>query len=372
MKRKSNYRLKLVFVGMVAAMVLNSGSAKADFTFGEPTNLGPSINTSANDWAPCISADGLSIYFASARPGGYGGTYMGFDIWVATRETTEDDWSTPVNVGLPVNSALDETQPCISADGLSLFFDSYSRPGGIGGTDLWVATRATVDDPWTEPVNLGPTVNTSTNDNAPSLSADGLSLFFQSCRAGVIGVVDLWATTRATRNDSWQEPMNLGPTVNSSSFDGFPDISADGLALFFMSERPGGVGGRDVWMTTRRTTNEPWATPVNLGPTVNTSAIEFSPDISADGYTIYFVSDRLGGFGSWDLWQASIIPIVDFNGDGIVDAEDMCIMVDHWGTDNSLCDIGPMPWGDGIVDVQDLIVLAEHLFEEFPLIELNR
>ncbi len=59
-------------------------------------------------------------------------------------------------------------------------------------------------------------------------------------------------------------------------------------------------------------------------------------------------------------------PIVDFNGDGIVDTADMCIMVDHWGENYSLCDIGPTPFGDGIVDVQDLIVLAEHLFEEFP------
>ena len=67
-----------------------------------------------------------------------------------------------------------------------------------------------------------------------------------------------------------------------------------------------------------------------------------------------------------DLWQVPIIPIVDLNGDGIVDAADMCIVVDNWGTDNQLCDIGPMPWGDGIIDVQDLIVLAEHLFEEVP------
>jgi OOP family OmpA-OmpF porin len=168
MKRLNDYRMVLVLVGFVTAIMLGSGHAKADFTFGEPTNLGPSINTSVNDWAPCISADGLSLYFTSARPGGYGGTYMGFDIWVATRETTEDDWSTAVNVGLPVNSAVDETQPCISSDGLSLFFDSYNRTGGMGGTDLWVATRAAVYDPWSEPVNLGPTVNTSSNDNAPS------------------------------------------------------------------------------------------------------------------------------------------------------------------------------------------------------------
>jgi hypothetical protein len=79
-----------------------------------------------------------------------------------------------------------------------------------------------------------------------------------------------------------------------------------------------------------------------------------------------FGTPRPGGFGNSDIWRAPIIPVVDLNADGIVDAADMGIMVDQWGEDYSLCDIGPMPWGDGIVDVQDLIVLADHLFEEFP------
>jgi hypothetical protein len=80
------------------------------------------------------------------------------------------------------------------------------------------------------------------------------------------------------------------------------------------------------------------------------------------------MSDRPGGYGLWDLWRVAINPVVDLNSDGIVDAADMCVMVDHWGTDNSLCDIGPMPWGDGIVNVEDVKILAEHLFEEiFPL-----
>jgi hypothetical protein len=70
-----------------------------------------------------------------------------------------------------------------------------------------------------------------------------------------------------------------------------------------------------------------------------------------------------------DIWQVPIIPVVDLNADGIVDGTDLTIIVDNWGTDDPLCDIGPMPWGDGIVDVQDLIVLAEHLFEEIPLAE---
>jgi hypothetical protein len=83
--------------------------------------------------------------------------------------------------------------------------------------------------------------------------------------------------------------------------------------------------------------------------------------------TLYFDSDRPGGFGSYDLFEAPIVPVVDLNGDSFVDAADICIMVDHWNTDNPLCDIGPAPWGDGIVDVQDLVILAEHLFEEvFP------
>jgi hypothetical protein len=121
-------------------------------------------------------------------------------------------------------------------------------------------------------------------------------------------------------------------------------------------------------MTTRTTTNDDWTEPVNIGPPVNVSIIsDISPVVSSDGRTLYFSSyARIGNYGAWDIWQAPIIPIVDLNSDGIVDATDMCIVVDNWGTDNSLCDIGPMPWGDGIVDVQDLIVLAEHLFEEFP------
>ena len=76
--------------------------------------------------------------------------------------------------------------------------------------------------------------------------------------------------------------------------------------------------------------------------------------------------------GGWDLYQVSILPVVDLNNDGIVDAIDICMIVDAWGTDDPLCDVGPMPWGDGIVDVQDLIVVAEHLFEEFPPVESGR
>jgi hypothetical protein len=272
-----------------------------------------------------------------------------------------------VNLGPTINSSSKDSGPSISVDGLSLFFDSV-LPGGYGDTDIWVSTRPTLSDPWGEPVNLGPIVNGSYRDSAPSISHDGLELYFGDIgvgpfRPGGYGGGDLWVTTRATTEDEWSTPVNLGPTVNSSSFDASPNISGDGLALFFYSRRGGGYGYLDIWLSRRTTTDDPWGIPVNLGPPVNTSNDDVHPSISADGSTLYFASTRHGGSGRSDLYKASIDPIVDLNGDGIVDAVDICIMVDFWGTDEPLCDIGPMPWGDGVVDIQDLIVLAEHLFE---------
>jgi len=349
---------------LVLALGLTAESANADFTFGTPTNLGPPVNTSSSDQGPSISADSLELYFTSNRPGGYGAD----DIWVARRPTIDDDWGTPVNLGPTVNSSADDWSTSISADGLSLYFGS-TRPGGSGFYDLWVTTRATLDDPWREPVNLGPTVNSSAAEVGLNISADGLSLYFGSNRSGGQGMLDLWVTTRETTNDDWGPPVNLGPTVNSSASDGFPSISTDGLTLFFSdchlgTSRPGGYGGTDIWMTTRATKSDPWGETVNLGPTINSSSGEDTPSLSADGSTLYFNSNRSGGSGTWDLWQTPIVPVVDFNGDGIVDAADMCIIVDHWGEDYFLFDIGPTPFGDGIVDVKDLIVLSEYLFED--------
>jgi len=258
---------------------------------------------------------------------------------------------------------------CSAADIFSDPPPPSNRPGGYGGEDLWVSTRETIDGKWSTPVNLGSVINSSSDDWDSNLSTDGLSLFFDSNRPGGQGDFDLWMTQRLIKDALWTEPVNLGPTINSPSLDIAPSISADGLILLFTSERPGGSGDWDLWMTRRETIQVDWTEPVNLGPTVNSSGPDGMPYISADGTAIYFFSNRPGGEGGYDLWNVSIEPVVDLNSDEIVDADDMCIIVDNWGTDDSLCDIGPMPWGDGIVDVQDLIVLAEHLFEEVPLIE---
>jgi Tol biopolymer transport system component len=368
MKRLNGCRMKLVFIEIVAALVINS-SVKADFTFGEATNLGPTVNSSYGEIDPCISADGLELYFMSDRPGGYGG----FDLWVTRRPSPNDAWGMPINLGQTVNSSSLEGCPYLSSDGLSLFFGSTRPDGG----DIWVTTRPTKTDPWGSPANLGPTINTSSTEAHPCISADGLSLYFADvavpgdipARPGGYGGGDIWVSTRQTSGripeGYWSEPTNLGAVVNSPAYDATPCISSDGLMLFMQSTRTGGYGSSDIWVARRKTPDDPWEEPVNLGPLVNTSLGDGGPAISADGKNLYFFVTS----GNFDLYQASIIPIVDLNSDGIVDSADMVIMVDHWGTDDSLCDIGPMPWGDGIVDVQDLIVLAEHLFQEFPPVQ---
>jgi len=352
---------------LVLALGLTTEVANADFTFGTPTNLGPTVNSSAGDVVDCVSADGLEMYFNSNRSGGRGG----WDIWVARRQTTYDDWGTPENLGPPVNTEGTDAFSNISADGLELYFASDNRPGGYGDYDTWVTRRPTKDDPWGTPVNLGPVVNTSARDIGPSISTDGLELYFIR-RPGGYGSDDILVTSRATKNDPWESPINLGAVVNTSASEAVPFLSADGLALFFseykgQSLRPGGFGNGDMWVTRRANVSDPWGTPVNLGPIVNTASFDGAPRISPDGFTLYFSSDRPGGFGgSWgDIYQAPIIPIVDFNGDGIVDVKDVVIMTEHWGENYSLCDIGPTPLGDGIVDVQDLVVLAE-LFFTYP------
>ena len=362
MKQDVSARATACLLAVVGLLAVGNESVRADYILGPPTNLGPPVNSSAGEGAPSISADGLALYFVSLRTGGRGAA----DIWVTTRATVSDPWGEPMNLGSAVNSYAWDGELSISGDGLSLYFGSQ-RSGGRGSTDIWVTTRETTSDPWGEAVNLGPMVNTPTDDFDVCISTDGLSLYIESNRAGGHGGIDLWVARRATPSDPWGEPVNLGPTINTSASDGAASISADGRMLFFSdfpSPRPGGHGGTDIWVATRATTSDPWGEPRNLGPAVNSSANDQGPNISADGSTLYFFSTRPGGSGNFDLWQVSINPIVDFNVDGIVDSADMCVMVGHWGEDYPLCDVGPTLFGDGIVDVHDLTVLAGYLFQE--------
>jgi len=361
MRWLNDYRMKLVLVGFVAAFMLGGGRAKAEIIMSEPTNPGPGINNDRDVQECDISHDGLELYYAANRTGGYGG----WDLWVSKRETLDSTWQEPVNLGPLINTSEGEVEPSISGDGLELYFVSAYDWGIIR-----VCRRASKDTPWGSPAKIGPPLGSNedippvgSNDAfRPDISADGLSLYFNSTRVGGYGGTDIWMSTRATIDDEWSEPVNLGPNVNSSSDDYCPCISTDGLTLLF--DR----GYRSMWGTTRRSINDDWGPAVQLA-FKNPPGNFFGPSLSSDGATVYFeATPAWGGYGNNDILQVKFIPIVDFDNNGIVDAADMCIMIDNWHTDNPLCDIAPLPLGDGIVDVQDLIVLAEHLFEDYRLI----
>ncbi|MFC1635553.1 hypothetical protein ACFL5Z_11985 [Planctomycetota bacterium] len=357
-------KLKLKMYLLIVSVFLISlyGNAKADFTFGTPANLGPSVNSEFGDFDPHLLTNGLSLVFASDRPGGSGFA----DLYVTTRNDVTDPWGSPTNLGSAVNSSAFELDPSLSEDELTLMFVS-SRPGSSGFFDIWMTTRSTIDAPWSNPVNLE-VVNSGSWDMDPSLSKNGLELYFCSDRPDGHGLHDIWIATRETLDAEWSAPVNISPLINTSDSDHAPCISSDGLTLFFC--RGISYSTADLWAARRNTVDGTWGEPKNLGPVVNIMESNTDPDVSADGLCLFWNSSNTpDNIASLDIYQASIIPIVDLNSDGIVDAADMCIMVDHWGTDEPLCDIGPMPWGDGIVDVQDLIVLAEHLFEEFPPVE---
>ena len=136
---------------------------------------------------------------------------------------------------------------------------------------------------WSEPVRLGAPVNLPTaNEQGPALSSDNLSLYFCSNRPGGSGGNDLWVSRRGSEVDAWEEPVNLGPGVNSPGGDCGPSLSVDGRLLFFTSNRTGGAGGNDLYMSSRTdpTDDLVWGTPVRLGPEINTTATEFSPFVT--------------------------------------------------------------------------------------------
>jgi len=180
---------KTILLVLALALCMVKEVANADFIWGTPTNLGPEVNSSYGECGVCISANGLEFYFMSDRPGGYGG----FDLWVMKRPTIEGDWGDPENLGSPANSQYSYWEPTISADGLSLYFSDGHSPlfgNQLSGRlhpdgNIWMIKRNTVNDAWGAPVNIGPAVN-SEHAVSPSLSADGLSLYFQSHRSGHI------------------------------------------------------------------------------------------------------------------------------------------------------------------------------------------
>jgi Tol biopolymer transport system component len=262
-----------------------------------PVNLGAVVNSSATDAAPAISKDGRSLYFNSNRSGGIGGA----DLWVSQWDYVAATWGSPVNLGSVVNTNGIEAGPALSRDEHWLFFQSNRN----GNMDIWVSYRTHIYDnfAWEPAVNLGSGVNSTFEESMGGYfegdEGAGPQIFFSSNRPG-LGGFDLYSS--AARADGTFGPATLIMELSSSVADPGMRVSFNGLEAFFFSARPGGRGGQDLWTATREAVNGSWSVPVNLGALVNSSTIDQGPYLASDRQTLFFGSDRPGGLGGTDLY----------------------------------------------------------------------
>ena len=292
--------------GIIAILTAQVPSVQAQkySDWSTPVSLGPVINSSVNDQQPAISKDGLSLYFTSNRTGGFGG----FDMYVSQRASVDEAWGSPVNLGSTVNTAANEGNPAFSRDEHLMFFQS-DRTGGLGGIDIWVSQREHAHDDfdWQTPVDLGAGINSSAGDQAPSFFENddiGIpQLYFASSRTGGFGGLDIFMSEQAG-DGSFGAAVQV-TELSSAGGDSRPTIRHDGLEIIFQSDRPGTTGGADLWVSARASTLDAWSTPVNLGTSVNTTFADNNPYLSSDGTILVFVSDRPGGSGASDLYMTT-------------------------------------------------------------------
>lgn len=261
-----------------------------------PQRVPGPVNSDNVDGSPAFSGDGLTIVFHRPDP-----DTKAYQLWMATRPAADGEFTEPQQLAESTGSPHTSTNPRISADGLTLLFDS-NRPGGFGDFDLWMSHRDSVDAAWQPSVNLGPHVNSAEDESSGFISDDGLTLAFTSKRPGGHGRDDIWISTRGSVDEAFGEPVNAGLGVNSPVRDSHPWLSADGRLLLFSSQRQGGYGGYDLWFSTRNSLNEEFGEAFNAGRHVNSRHQEGHGALSPDGELLYFESTRPGGVGDYDIW----------------------------------------------------------------------
>jgi Tol biopolymer transport system component len=268
------------------------------FEFSKPAPVAE-LNSAATEQSLSLTLDGRTAYFSSGRTGGSGGS----DVYVATRPGSSGPF-TSVTAYKSINSADEESQLSLSSDALIAVL-STTRAGGPGKSDLWVATRASVAQPFTSAIFFpAALLNTTENEWDPFLTSDGLTLYYQSTGDPKgKGGGELLVSQRLNVQSPFKQGTLLA-AVNSADSDGNPAASSDGLVLVFSSTRPGGKGKSDIYYATRSSSAGTFGNP-QLFPDVNTAANERDPFLTADGCTLYFASDRAGGKGELDFYRAS-------------------------------------------------------------------
>ncbi|HNW88483.1 MAG TPA: OmpA family protein [Bacteroidales bacterium] len=267
----------------------------------KPVNLGDSVNTENNEYSPSLTVDEQKLVITVLRP------RDSYTIHTQDKEedfymcvkTADSVWGMARKIGAPLNSHGNEGAQSISPDGNILYFTICNRADGMGSCDLYVSERQGAR--WSTPVNMGVRVNSGAWDSQPSISPDGKTLYFASAREGGKGNMDIWQTTK-NDNGVWTSPTNLSDSINTNMSEMSPFIHSDGKTLYFTSTGHPGMGGMDIFYSKLKD-NGQWSTPKNLGYPINTFHDEGYLIVNARGNKAYFSSDQFGGQGGMDIYS---------------------------------------------------------------------
>jgi hypothetical protein len=251
----------------------------------KPVNLGPNINTTEDEYWPSLSADEQTLVITRLIQSSDLLKKVQEDFFISKQGDT--GWGVMKNAGSPLNTFDNEGAQALSGDGRFMVFTACNRKDGIGRCDLYSTTRE--GDTWSVPKNMGKPVNSSYRETQPTLTPDGRTLFFASDRSGGKGLHDIWVTHR-NENNQWSSPENLGDKINTPGIEMSPFIHPDNQSLYFSSDGHIGLGGYDLFVA-RKDSNGQWQIPVNLGYPINTNRDEMGMIVNARGDRAYYSSD---------------------------------------------------------------------------------
>lgn len=258
----------------------------------KPINMGDSINSEVSEYYPTLTLDSKEFVF-TRRVKNFNEDFYGSKL------LPDGKWSKAKPLEGNINTALNEGAQNISQDGQWLIFTGCNLPDGLGSCDLYISYQT--NEGWSTPENLGYIVNTEYWESAPSLSPDKRDLYFASRRPGGYGGSDIYICHRLP-NGRFSEPENMGATINTAGDESCPFIHADNQTLYYTSNGHLGYGGDDLFFS-KKGPKGTWSSPLNLGYPINTIENEGSLVISADGKTAYYASDRSDSHGNLDLYS---------------------------------------------------------------------
>jgi outer membrane protein OmpA-like peptidoglycan-associated protein/tetratricopeptide (TPR) repeat protein len=269
------------------------------------SNLGTKINGRESDYFPSVTADESMLLFTSNREGSTGGLNKqgsyDEDLWYCIK-TPQGTWSAPSNFGTPINTKKNNGIASFTGDGQYVVCGRCNEIDGLGSCDIYGAILT--GNSWGTPINLGPIINSKAWDAQVSISTDGKTIIWASNREGGLGEQDLWISKK-NESGVWSPAKNLGNTINTDGNEYSPFLHPDGKTLYFSSNNHSPrIGGIDIYKSSLAEDGT-WSKPENLGYPINTESNDLYYVLTPSSLKAYLGSDRSGGYGSYDIYEVS-------------------------------------------------------------------